>query len=334
MASLTTHLRRPSDHGRLEFHPECPVCHDERLAGTLPADALVGRRTQAVLAAGVLAVTTAAPTAVFAAEPDQQQEGTTAPEQIPADATPIDPGGSSDDLPFDTGPEAQAAPEPVDDTGLLEQEPAVNEDAPLADAGDGTGTRGAGSQPAPVNKDATAPPSQPPSEPEPITAPPETPAQTVPQAPAGSPPTAPIPETPVEPDIDTTATPRERERETEGKRRTRTHATAPQIVRAAPAPQPLAADTAPTTTFLPAAPAPAATDRAVVSRGREAKRGDRFHVVGPNESLWSIAGDLLGDGASAARIAREVNRLWELNSARIGTGDPDLLIIGTRLALR
>ena len=71
-----------------------------------------------------------------------------------------------------------------------------------------------------------------------------------------------------------------------------------------------------------------------MSRVREATRGDRFHVVGPNESLWSIAGDLLGDDTSAARIAREVNRLWELNSARIGTGDPDLLMVGTRLALR
>ena len=52
------------------------------------------------------------------------------------------------------------------------------------------------------------------------------------------------------------------------------------------------------------------------------------------ESLWSIAKDLLGEDASVARIAREVNRLWELNSARIGTGEPDLLMVGTRIALR
>ena len=34
-----------------------------------------------------------------------------------------------------------------------------------------------------------------------------------------------------------------------------------------------------------------------------------------------------------ARVAREVNRLWTLNSERIGTGDPDLLMVGTRLTL-
>jgi nucleoid-associated protein YgaU len=71
-----------------------------------------------------------------------------------------------------------------------------------------------------------------------------------------------------------------------------------------------------------------------VRHGRAARRGDRFHVVQRGESLWSIAKDLLGDEASVARIAREVNRLWELNSDRIGTGDRDLLMVGTRLALR
>ena len=35
-----------------------------------------------------------------------------------------------------------------------------------------------------------------------------------------------------------------------------------------------------------------------------------------------------------AAIAREVNRLWELNRERIGTGDPDLVMVGTRLMLR
>jgi len=60
----------------------------------------------------------------------------------------------------------------------------------------------------------------------------------------------------------------------------------------------------------------------------------RFHVVQPGESLWSIARQLLGRDASAGRIAREVNRLWSLNHSRIATGDPDLLMVGTRLELR
>jgi nucleoid-associated protein YgaU len=60
----------------------------------------------------------------------------------------------------------------------------------------------------------------------------------------------------------------------------------------------------------------------------------RWHVVEPGESLWSIARRLLGPDASPARIAREVDRLWELNRDRIGTGDPDVLMVGARLRLR
>ena len=58
------------------------------------------------------------------------------------------------------------------------------------------------------------------------------------------------------------------------------------------------------------------------------------HVVRPGESLWSIASRLLGAHASAGAIALEVRRLWRLNSERIGTGDPNVLIVGVRLRLR
>lgn len=60
----------------------------------------------------------------------------------------------------------------------------------------------------------------------------------------------------------------------------------------------------------------------------------RVHVVVAGESLWSIARSLLRPNASDAHIAREVNRLWELNMSRIATGNPDLLTIGTKLLLR
>ena len=43
---------------------------------------------------------------------------------------------------------------------------------------------------------------------------------------------------------------------------------------------------------------------------------------------------VLGREATPAAIAREVHRLWQLNRDRIATGDPDLLIVGTRLLLR
>ena len=63
------------------------------------------------------------------------------------------------------------------------------------------------------------------------------------------------------------------------------------------------------------------------------KRNASFYVVQPSDSLWSIAKRLLGPNASPARVAREVNRLWSLNRDRIATGDPDLLMVGTRLEL-
>jgi nucleoid-associated protein YgaU len=57
------------------------------------------------------------------------------------------------------------------------------------------------------------------------------------------------------------------------------------------------------------------------------------YTVRPGDSLWSIARRLLGPDASAGRIAREVNRLWQLNQDRIGTGDPSLIHVGTVLKL-
>ena len=62
--------------------------------------------------------------------------------------------------------------------------------------------------------------------------------------------------------------------------------------------------------------------------------GPGFYVVQPGDSLWSIAKRLLGRDASPGRIASEVNRLWSLNRSRIATGNPDLLMVGTRLELR
>jgi len=56
--------------------------------------------------------------------------------------------------------------------------------------------------------------------------------------------------------------------------------------------------------------------------------------VRPGECLWSIAQDQLGADATAAAVARMVNRLWERNADRIATGDPDLVMAGTVLRLR
>jgi nucleoid-associated protein YgaU len=92
------------------------------------------------------------------------------------------------------------------------------------------------------------------------------------------------------------------------------------------APQPVATTPA-------AEPQPVATPAEPASTNLPRLRG-RSHVVRPGESLWSIAAARLGPEASAGAIAREVRRLWKLNRARIGAGDPSVLPIGVHLRLR
>jgi hypothetical protein len=57
------------------------------------------------------------------------------------------------------------------------------------------------------------------------------------------------------------------------------------------------------------------------------------YVVRPNDSLWTIAELMLGKRATDAEIARLVDRIWHLNTKRIGTGDPSLIMPGQRLLL-
>jgi hypothetical protein len=56
-------------------------------------------------------------------------------------------------------------------------------------------------------------------------------------------------------------------------------------------------------------------------------------VVAPGDSLWKIAAERLGPGASNTEIQAELVRIWDRNSARIGTGDPNLIFPGTRLTI-
>lgn len=46
-----------------------------------------------------------------------------------------------------------------------------------------------------------------------------------------------------------------------------------------------------------------------------------------------IAESLLGEQANDAQVAAEVERLWQLNADRIGTGNPDLIYPGQELRL-
>ena len=94
------------------------------------------------------------------------------------------------------------------------------------------------------------------------------------------------------------------------------------------APAPVAAPT--TTNAVTVRVTAGANQNTIVRASSDA----RFHVVQRGESLWSIATDRLGDRAGVEQIAREVNRLWQLNEDRIASGSPDLLYTGTRLRLR
>ena len=330
MRSLTAHLREPEAHDRLPFHPSCPICRQTRLSGTLATGGLISQRTQALLAAGLLASSATAPVApAFAAEQDQQHDGVAAVEPSRSSdsaGTPdFDPGGEATDLPAEAPPLPQAqAPvdEGTDDSAPMDQPTSTDPHDPIVDPGDGTD----GAPPPPTAAPSTTAPTAPAPAPPPAPVPPP---EAAPQSPTDTtqpqslPTHAPAAAAP-------TAAPRasgERTRRARFGRRPPapiTPSTAARRVTPAAAP-----DRAPAAT--PAAPAPTA---GAVTDGPRARPGDRAHTVLAGESLWSIANDVLGADSTPAQIAREVHRLWRLNSDRIGTGDPDLLPLGTRLALR
>jgi hypothetical protein len=310
MASLSAHLRQSEEHGLLRFHPDCPVCRGERLSGTLAVQGAVTRRAQAAVVATLLAASTATPTIALAQESDQVSEGTLAPGDTAADPAlnpDFDPGGDSEDLPFDDpqAPESDSAPDPgAGDLGPVEGEPVTDVGAPVADAGDGM------ADPVVVSPSPTPTPTPPPMAP-PVPAP-----DDAVDSPGAAEPVA-------APHVEKAHRKRER-------RRSADVADADQE---SPSVSPTAVvDEAPPepTTIVVAQATPAPP---TVSKRNTAKRGDRYHVVQPGESLWLIAGDLVGHDASAARIAREVHRLWTNNRTRIATGDPDLLMVGTKLAV-
>jgi LysM domain len=338
MASLTAHLVESGGHGRLDFHPSCPVCCRERLFGSLAYGAVVSRRTQAALASGVLALSAAGPPVAMAQEPDQQLEGgsgagqpqgggetgsgavvapgsdssagTVPPTEVvpPAapDLDPLTPPDTDDGsllqevVPVDTEPievpsTSPAPPPRVDEDGAPEAGPVLPQPAPEPGIAEPDSPAEAPEQ---LRPPAEAEGSEALDSPEP-SAPTEHPADTVrpKEAAEPKPRVAPQPSA-----ADTPTAPAEAE---------------PVGAPSAEEPVQIAPASDPAST-----PAPASTPQG------------RFLVVQPGDSLWAIAKRLLGPHASPAEIARKVNRLWELNRERIGTGRPDLLLVGTKLRLR
>jgi hypothetical protein len=397
MASLTAHLLETGDHGRLGFHPSCPVCRQERLFGPLSSGPVVSRRTQAALASGVLALSTAAPGAAMGQEPDNQSEGTAAPEQPSAgevDNPGFDPGGDTA-LPFEAAPVPTTPQGPVandpDESVPLETEPTVDPDARLVPDTEPEVPMAGPDEPVP-SPEATLPgenptslghrpesaplapqPGQAPSSSEPSREPQRTweptgPGQTQksgnaegpsspsscsgerrtsegrsPGQPSGSP--TPGSQSPEQPSDSPTPGHHSPGQPSGSPAPRRDSSGEPPSVPAPPNDQPHQVSSSPTLIPPPSQSAPSMTataEQAVVvaeagtsgSPQGSLSADTRFYVVTPGDSLWSIAKRLLGSDAPAALVAREVNRLWTLNRDRIGTGDPDLVMVGTKLRLR
>ena len=320
--SLSAHLRAAEDHSALPFHPSCPVCRRDRLDGSLDGEELVSRRTRAAIAAGLLAFSAGGTSAAVASPPDEVIEGTS--EVIPGNDwssdVDFDPGGGSDQLP-DAAPLAPVASAPatdIDDPGPLEQEPTADTREPVENA---TPEPPADSEPVPAQRAPSPTVTAPgPATDSAVTLPTAS-AQTQPKAPEA-----------------------QRGPKSAGAHRRAARANQNEAVvdDLRPSQSRFTEESAVAPTAVPIAPAQTATEPAPVtvrvvahtSTERAAAKGQRFHTVQRGESLWSIAADVLGEDASVARIAREVQRLWELNDERIGTGRPDLLFAGTRLRLR
>ena len=324
------HQSESCDHDRLGFHPDCPVCRQDRLFGVLSPEPLWSRRLGVLLAAGVLAVSAGATATSVASEPDDQREGVVVP--APGAPPPVADGpgqssGGETALPFEvdpvlTTPGDDSTGGQPDDAAPLEAAPVDDPDGRLA-LGDPTAPTGdgeAGVDPGEVDASETPPP---PTEPvQPGTPVPPTPPADDGGGEPGSTDRAPA----AKPERRTRARPEHRKRHGT-KKRERAH---PRVdLRAADSP----ATYSPSTDTATLANDTEATTVVAVAATPQRIRG-RFHVVLPGESLWSIASTLLGADASPATVALEVRRLWRLNEVRIGTGDPNVLGIGVRLRLR
>jgi hypothetical protein len=392
MPSLTAHLRRPDNHAALPFHPSCPSCRLERLTGDLPREELISPRTQAAIAAGLLAFSGgAAPAAAVAAEPEQLSEGAAAPGATGGEASGTgqsDAGGETTELleePAPTEPAADAPPseaaEPVATAPATDPqqsapagEPELPPPEPASTPGDdvqgetqqddpGTRPNGDDEQRQPNDVPETQPRNQSRSQHHPGSQPKDDAKSK--QNPGAQPKhgdnseqndpdvqsnndaesNEQHPESPEAESQNPVASPR-----LDGPAAPRAPAAGSEVEPATSAePAPVSAPAEPAQRYVGgSAQAAPETVRVAVSTGAgqgtgqqsadpvadSAEPGDRVHVVLRGESLWSIAADRLGDRATVARVAREVNRLWELNQSRIGTGDPDLIFAGTRLTLR
>jgi hypothetical protein len=261
-----------------------------------------GRRVLAVVLCAVLALGAVCPGFALAGEADSEGEGTGTTIEVPVGPPDFEPGGEETEL------EEDASGEGEEEGAVVETE--VEAEAPAEEETSTPETPAAPAPPAQptyvpaapdaAQPEAVQPPASEPVEGQIIVAPPDRRAH---DGSGGGSESTPSPEATASPDAASpeTGSPEAPPSPTEP---------APQEV---PAPGP--------NTSPPAVPGP------------RTLAGKDTYVVRPGDCLWQIAADLLGPGADAQAIGREVGRLWRMNQARIGTGDPNLIYAGTELRL-
>jgi LysM repeat protein len=111
--SLSRHLRQPGGHDHLPFHPGCPVCRGERIAGRVATLPLVPRALRVGLAAAVIgttAVIAGARPAARAQSDGDAPTATTAKGETTPTVSPKDLGKRLAD-PNKAGPKTKAEPD-------------------------------------------------------------------------------------------------------------------------------------------------------------------------------------------------------------------------------
>lgn len=288
-----------------------PVSHE-------PGRSLRPKRALAVVTITALLMATVAPCWAAAAESDSEGEGGSA---SPGLVDPhFDPGVEETALESIPGvvPEADETEEAGEELPI-ETEPAQESEL---------------TEPVP-SPEEVLPPAAP--EPEILPPPTETPApppppEYTPAAPeyvAPSPPSVPIENDPIVAPPGASEVPPKAEASPS---QPQSEATAPDAVSKAPlAVVPSSEPEAPLEEAPPPTPAPTAVPG---SGGLSPPlRGRSAYTVRPGDCLWMIAEALLPGEAGNEEIAAEVARLWHLNRDRIGTGDPNVILTGTQLAL-
>jgi hypothetical protein len=265
-------------------------------------------RILAVTSIVTLLVASLAPAWAVAAEPDTEGEGTSPPG---LENPHFEPGGEEAALETLPGAiESGSIPETVEGPPIETepaQEPELPEPAPSAEA---------------------APPVEP--EPAPLPPPTEAPAPATPEytpagpeyvAPAAS--AAPVENEPIVAPPSASKSPPKAE-------------PPPQPEPAAVAPEAVAEVSPPATpSSKQQAPLPAPPPATVAGSGGVSAPlvGRSSYTVRPGDCLWSVAEAVLPSGAGNDEIAAEVARLWRMNAGRIGSGDPNVILIGTELRL-